>query len=53
MKKIIFLFLILTNITLLAQYNQDAPWMQSLQSKNGNATMAEMIDAFDNYCFHL
>ena len=49
MKKIIFLFLILTNITLLAQYNQDAPWMQSLQSKNGNATMAEMIDAFDNY----
>ncbi len=49
MKKIIYLFILLTSIVSLAQYNPDAPWMQNLQSKKGNATMKEMKEAFDAY----
>jgi hypothetical protein len=52
MKKIIFLCFLLIGLASVAQYNPDAPWMQSLQSKNGNATMKEMKDAFDQYWLH-
>jgi hypothetical protein len=52
MRKIIFLCFLLASLTSLAQYNPDAPWMQSLQSKNGNATMKEMKDAFNEYWLH-
>jgi hypothetical protein len=52
MRKIIFLCFLFANLSAFAQYNSDAPWMQSLQSKNGNATMTEMKNAFDEYWLH-
>jgi hypothetical protein len=49
MRKIIFLCCLVTSLTSSAQYNPDAPWMLNLGLKNGNATMTEMKNAFDEY----
>ncbi len=49
MKKIYCLFLFLSTINLSAQYNSEAPWMQTLGNLNGSATMGQMKDAFNLY----
>lgn len=49
MKKIIFFVILVATETLLAQYNPDAPWMKNLGDKNGNATIGEMKQAYDDY----
>lgn len=49
MRKLILLPLLFISITLSAQYNPDAPWMQALGAKNGTATLAEMKASFDEY----
>ncbi len=49
MKKLLLIILLIASITLSAQYNPDAPWMQALGEKNGKATLAEMKASFDEY----
>jgi hypothetical protein len=49
MKKTLRLILILSSITLSAQYNPNAPWMKALGTKNGTATLSEMKASFDEY----
>ena len=49
MKKIYCLFLILSTITLSAQYNSEAPWMQNLGNLNGTANMTKIKDVFNLY----
>jgi len=49
MKKIFYLFLLFSSLTLTAQYNSDAPWMQNLGNLNGTANMTLMKDAFNLY----
>lgn len=48
MKKLL-LFLFLISIPAFPQYNVEAPWMQSLGAKNGNASIEEMKAAYDMY----
>jgi hypothetical protein len=49
MKKHFLFSLILFSIYASAQFNPSAPWMQSLGSKNGSATLEEMKSSFDTY----
>lgn len=49
MKKGLFLLLNFLFFQLNAQYNPDAPWMVNLGSKNGDATIAEMKAAYEDY----
>jgi hypothetical protein len=49
MKNSLLLLLFILSITLSAQYNPEAPWMQALGAKNGTATLAEIKASFDEY----
>ena len=49
MKKSLLTLLLISSITLSAQYNPDAPWMQALGERNGTATLAEIKASFDEY----
>lgn len=49
MKKIYCLFLFLSTLNLVSQYNPDAPWMQNLGKLNGSANMSQIKDAFNLY----
>ncbi len=47
MKYIAFLLFIASSLS--AQYNSEAPWMKSLGTKNGSASIEEMKQAYDEY----
>ena len=49
MKKSLLTLLLIASVTLSAQYNPDAPWMQALGERNGTATLAEIKASFDEY----
>jgi Secretion system C-terminal sorting domain len=49
MKNILLNIFLFSSISIFAQYNPDAPWMQALGAKNGTATLAEMKASFDDY----
>jgi hypothetical protein len=50
MKKFLLLLFILQSTILLAQFNETAPWMDSVQKKQtGDATIDEIKNAFDHY----
>jgi len=47
MKYIVFLLFVVSSLS--AQYNSEAPWMNSLKDKKGFATIEEMKQAYDDY----
>ena len=52
MKKIAFILIFLLSLTIKAQFNQDAPWMEAINDKKAKSakpvTFKEIVDALNN-----
>ncbi len=53
MKNLLLILIFLSSSAIYAQFNQDAPWMESINTKQAKSTrpitFKEIVDAFDDY----